>query len=315
MTQPRTTPAEAAAVAARQVPAGDRFVVDHLAHWVPDEPAASARLAALGFTMAPFSHQVTRAAPDAPPVSAGTANRTIMLRRGYIEILTTTGDTPNARTLRAGMARYVGVHLIAFGLADPDAAAARLQASGFAPLPVVRLEREIETESGAPGHVRFRVLRVAPEAMPEGRVQFCTHLTPENMWQGRWLDHANGATGLGSILIASPDPAEAAERFGRFTGRAAVHRDDGAWMLAFDRGSIVLADQEHAQRMLGAPIPALPCMAAYALSVADPAATRTHFASHRIAVTDMGSAMMVDAGPALGGQIAFIPEGAKAPWE
>lgn len=309
------TPTEAAAVAARQVPTDDQFVIDHLAHWVPDEPAASARLSVLGFTMAPFSHQVTRATPDAPPVSAGTANRTIMLRQGYIEILTTTGDTPNARTLKAGMARYVGVHLVAFGLSDPDAATARLAASGFAPLPVVRLEREIETESGAPGHVRFRVLRVAPEAMPEGRVQFCNHLTPENMWQGRWLDHANGATGLGSMLIASPDPAEAAERFARFTGRPARRRDDGARVLDFDRGSIVLADQELAQRLLGAPVPTLPCMAAYALTVADPAATRAHLEANRVVSVDRDGAILVDAGPALGGQIAFIPEGAKAPWE
>lgn len=309
------TPTEAAAIAARQVPAEGTFVLDHLAHWVPDEPAASARLDALGFTMAPFSHQVTRAAPDAPPVSAGTANRTIMLRQGYIEILTTTGDTPNARTLKAGMARYVGVHLIAFGLSDPDAETARLQASGFAPLPVVRLEREIETESGAAGHVRFRVLRVPPEAMPEGRVQFCNHLTPENMWQGRWLDHANGATGLGSILIASDDPEEAAERFARYTGRPAVRRDDGAYLLDFDRGSIVLTGQEHAQRLLGAPIPTLPCMAAYALTVADPAATRAHLDANLIPHVDKGMAMLVDGGPALGGQIAFIPDGAKAPWE
>ncbi|BBK43188.1 hypothetical protein STVA_32080 [Allostella vacuolata] len=309
------TPTEAHAIAARQVPTGDQVVLDHLAHWVPNEPAASRRLAALGFTMAPFSHQVTRAAPDAPPVSAGTANRTIMLREGYIEILTTTGDTPNARTLLAGMGRYVGVHLIAFGLADPDATAERLAGAEFKPLPVVRLEREIETEGGGAGHVRFQVLRVAPDAMPEGRVQFCRHLTPENMWQGRWLDHANGAVGLRSILIASGDPEEAAERFGRFTGRPPVRRDDGAWLLAFDRGSIVIADQEQAQRLLRAPIPALPCMAAYALTVADPDATRQHLVENKVAFTDIDAAMLVDGGPALGGQIAFMPEGAEAPWE
>lgn len=309
------TPSEAAAIAATQVPATGQVVIDHLAHWVPEETAASARLAALGFTMAPLSHQVTRAAPDAPPVSAGTANRTIMLRQGYIEILTTTGDTPNARTLQQGMSRYVGVHLIAFGLADPDATSARLQDAGFAPLPIVRLEREIETEAGTPGHVRFRVLRVAPEAMPEGRVQFCNHLTPENMWQGRWLDHANGAIGLRSILIAVADPIEAAERFGRFTGRAPDRRDDGAQVLAFDRGTIVFADTEQAQRLLAAPVPATPCIAAYALTVADPAATRRHLAANKVFVTDAGQAMLVDAGPAVGGLIAFVPEAAKAPWE
>ena len=309
------TPTEAAAIAATQVPTSGEVVIDHLAHWVPNEKAASARLAALGFTMAPLSHQVTRAAPDAPPVSAGTANRTIMLRQGYIEILTTTGDTPNARTLQQGMMRYVGVHLIAFGLSDPDATSARLQEAGFAPLPIVRLEREIETEAGTPGHVRFRVLRVAADSMPEGRVQFCNHLTPENMWQGRWLDHVNGAVGLRSILIAVADPVEAAGRFGHFTGRPAKRRDDGAMTLAFDRGTIVIVDIEHAQHLLGAPVPAIPCIAAYALTVADPAATRRHLVTNKVFVTDSGQSMLVDAGPAVGGLIAFVPPGAKASWE
>ncbi|MGE0715388.1 MAG: VOC family protein [Alphaproteobacteria bacterium] len=307
-------PTEAAAVAARQVPTGDATVIDHLAHWVPDEAAASARLEALGFTLAPLSHQVTRAGPDAPPVSAGTANRTIMLQQGYIEILTTTGDTPNARTLQKGMARYVGVHLIAFGLADPDATSARLTTAGFEPLPVVRLEREIETESGAPGHVRFRVLRVAPEAMPEGRIQFCKHLTPENMWQGRWLDHANGATGLASILIAVPDPDETTARLGRFLGRAATTRADGARQWSLERGSLVVTDAAGATRLTGAAVPTTPCMAAYALTVADLGATGAHLQRNGIPGAVAGDALTVDAGPAVGGRIAFVASATAVPW-
>ncbi|MGE0725191.1 MAG: VOC family protein [Alphaproteobacteria bacterium] len=292
------------------VPAAGEVVIDHLAHWVPDEPAASARLEALGFTLAPFSHQVTRATPDAPPVSAGTANRCMMFRQGYIEILTTTGDTPNAQTLKKGMARYVGVHLIAFGSPDGDATADQLRAAGFAPLPTVRLEREIGLQDGGTGHVRFNVVRLPPEAMPEGRIQFCHHRTPENMWQGRWLDHPNGATGLTSILVASPDPAETASRIGRFVGRAATRRADGAMVLALDRGALVIVAGSALPALTGAATPSLPYIAGYGVSVADIAATRALAKDGRA----VGDAHLVDAGPAVGGTIAFVPRAGAEPW-
>lgn len=292
------------------VPAPGKVVIDHLAHWVPDEPTASARLEALGFTLAPFSHQVTRATPDAPPVSAGTANRCMMFREGYIEILTTTGDTPNAQTLKKGMARYVGVHLIAFGSPDGDATADQLRAAGFAPLPTVRLEREIGLQDGSTGHVRFNVVRVAPETMPEGRIQFCQHRTPENMWQGRWLDHANGATGLSSILVASPDPAEAAVRIGRFVGRVASRRGDGAQVLTLDRGTLVIVDNATLPRLTGGPAPSLPYIAGYGVKVADIGATRALVRDGR----PVGGAHLVDAGPEVGGTIAFVGHAGAEPW-
>ena len=72
---------------------------------------------------------------------------------------------------------------------------------------------------------------------------------------------------------------------------------------------------ERCQRLLAAPVPAIPCMAAYALAVADPAATRQHLTANRIAFTDAAGAMLVDGGPALGAQIAFVADGAKAPWD
>ena len=94
--------------------------IDHLAHFVPDIEAAGVELTTLGFTLTPLSVQSHRLTPDAPLTPAGAANRCVMLRRGYLEFLTATHDTPNAARLRAAIERYTGVHLIAFGVMPPE---------------------------------------------------------------------------------------------------------------------------------------------------------------------------------------------------
>ena len=48
----------------------------------------------------------------------GTGNVTAMFSRGYIETLFKTADTPIGRELDSAMARYPGVHLAAFAVAD-----------------------------------------------------------------------------------------------------------------------------------------------------------------------------------------------------
>src|SRR5438046_3020890 len=102
-------------IAAAQVPPPGALTLDHVAHFVPDSAGASDALERLGFTLTPFSAQSHRLQSDGPLVPAGTGNRCVMFERGYLEFLTPTGDTPLADQLRAAIARYIGIHLIAFG--------------------------------------------------------------------------------------------------------------------------------------------------------------------------------------------------------
>src|SRR5215469_1291336 len=98
-------------IARCQVPATGQLFIDHVAHFVPDSAAATQALGQLGFTVTPFSAQSHRPTPDAPLTPAGTGNVCVMLRRGYLEFLTPTADTPMAGQLRQAIARYVGIHL------------------------------------------------------------------------------------------------------------------------------------------------------------------------------------------------------------
>ena len=291
--------------ASRQRPAPGEIVLDHVAHFLPDMTAAEEALDRLGFAPTPVSHQMHRTEPGGPLVSAGTANRTAMLRRGYLEFLATTGDTPNAAKLRAAMARYTGVHLVCFGTAEAAATQARLVAAGFDPPPAVALQREVARADGTTILARFAVMRAAPDRMPEGRVQFVEHLAPEAIWQPRYLAHPNGALALAGVVLAVEDRTDALARWQRFAGLAGTTQD-GCAIVATARGRVILAEAATIAATYGATPPALPWIAGPVIGVADLAATRAQLRRGGIPILrDTAARIVAAAPPALGGLYVF----------
>ncbi|HTP95701.1 MAG TPA: VOC family protein [Burkholderiales bacterium] len=288
----------------RQQPSPGALNLDHVAHFVPDADAASAALEQLGFTLTPFSVQQHRTEANGPLVPAGTGNRCVMLKRGYVEILTPLADTPNAAQLRAAIARYTGVHLVAFGTVDPQADHARLAAGGFAPVPVVDLQRQLGTPDGE-ATARFSVVRPQPGRMPEGRIQFCHQRTPERVWQQRWVEHANSAAGLAAVLLCVADPDEAAQRYRAFTG-VAPRRAGKAWRLGLERGSVLIQPADSVTAALGVTLPALPWIAGYVLECEDLGRARAAAASAGCRSVEPDAATVAVIAPAaLGGVIVF----------
>jgi hypothetical protein len=286
----------------RQLPEGGEVFVDHFAHFVPDMDAASEAMARLGFVLSPYTPQVSSAGPGQPPLPAGTANRCALLRRGYLEILTPTADTPLAAQLRAAIARYTGVHLCAFSCDEPEARNARLAADGFEPQPPIALQRETEA-----GLLRFTVNRIRPGIMPEGRIQFVTHHTPDLLWEDRWLDHPNRAEALTDIALCVNDVDEAIARFSRFTGLSAR-----SGIIETARGRLAILDRHQAAAALpGMAQPECPYFAACALRSGDLDATRAFLPD---AVGAGKDAIMVAGPEAVGGVFVFTAEGAGLPW-
>jgi len=292
--------------AASQVPAPGELVLDHVAHFVPHVDAASSGLKKLGFILAPFSEQSHRAEPGGPLVPAGTGNRCVMFREGYLEFLTPTGDTPVASQLRSAIKRYTGVHLVAFGTAAPEADHARLAKAGYSPLPPVALQRQIGTATGE-GTARFTVVRVPPGTMPGGRIQFCQQHTPELLWQPRWLDHHNRATALAGVILRVADAREAAQRFARYTGLLA-QLGGSMWRISTARGYLLFVDRETLHRRLDVVAPSLPWIAGTVLKSEDIAETGDCLRGSGVPVHVLGSQrLLVKLPAALGGVIVFEP--------
>ena len=259
-------------IATRQMPAPGDLCLDHVAHFVPDLAAAARLAASLGFAVTPESAHRAQGAP------AGTSNRCIMLEQGYIEILAPTLDTPHAERVRNRMARYEGVHLACFGTPDAEAEHRRLGARGFEPEPLVSLERTLQDGKT----VRFRVVYVPPQTMPEGRIQFVEHLTPEVIWTPASLAHSNGVTALNAVYVVADEPAEVAARWADFTGL--IPSPEGALVtLEGARGRAVFGTRGELAKILGV-APAAPGIAGYGLSCRDPKAFLARCAAAKLQV-------------------------------
>lgn len=216
-------------------------------------------LGALGFAVTPVSAQQTQDGP------AGTSNVCVMLEHGYLEFLAPTSESPNAQRLRASMRRYPGVHLCCFGIPDAEGEHSRLKTHAFEPLPVVDLSREVESGEKA----QFKVVRPAPDKMPEGRIQFVEHRTPEILWRPQYLGHTNQAVKLACVFVVADDPVDAAARWARFA--ALLPRPAGAFVhLPTARGHVLIGARESWTALLG-DAPAAPALAGYALECRDAA--------------------------------------------
>lgn len=246
-------------VASQQIPPPGGLILDHVSHFVPELRAAARALEALGFAVTPESAQQTQDGP------AGTSNVCVMLEHGYLEFLAPTSDTQNAQRLRATMQRYPGVHLCCFGTPDAEGEHRRLADHGFGPLPVVNLQRQTAEKNTA----RFSVVRAAPEKMPEGRVQFVQHHTPEAIWRPQHIGHTNNAVKLACLFVVADDPVAAGTRWAHFS--ALLPRPAGGYVhLASARGHVLIGKRENWAVLLGA-APAAPAIAGYALECRDPA--------------------------------------------
>jgi hypothetical protein len=294
----------------RQLPVGDEIFLDHVGHFVRDQGAAKGALARMGFAPTPFSVQVN---PDGTPV--GTANVTCMFRRGYIEVLFKTADTPLSREFDASLDVYSGVHLAAFSVADGAKAHARVAAEGFAMRPLVQFSRPVQTVSGA-GTAAFTVVRLERGAMAEGRIQLLQHRTEDTVWQKRWLGHPNGALALIDMVIASSDVAETTARFERFTGRHAKSSQFGQATFALDRGRLQLLSEAAFTAMFPEiAIPRLPFIGAYAIRVQSLAAVDDIVKGSALPFRRIRSALIVPFPEQLGvGAWVFVESVADLPW-
>lgn len=295
-----------------QLPSGGQIFLDHIGHFVADINAAAEALERCGFLPTPFSVQTAPAGPEGALQPTGTGNICTMLRAGYLEFLTKTAETPLAAELEAAVARWAGVHLAAFAVAQPEAAYDRLLRASIDMRPVVHMRRPAETEDGM-SEARFTVLRPKPGVMPEGRIQLLTHHTEKEVWQPRWLDHPNGVLGLLGVLIVTDDLAAAAIRFQRLLGTDPMQHNNGI-CFSLDRGHVELRSPDGAEAVTGRP-PGLPWIAAYGLKVESLDRVLRYMNEADVQTNRNGKGLITQFPSALGvGYWVFVEDARDLPW-
>jgi hypothetical protein len=299
----------------RRLPQGHEIFLDHVGHFVRDQDAAYRALQQAGFAPTPVSIQVNPDPAGGAPTPTGTGNVTAMLDRGYLEVLFKTADTPLGRELDLAVARYEGLQLAAFAVADAQATHLRLEQAGFPMRPLVQMQRPVGTETGE-GIAAFTVVRLERGTMPEGRIQALTHRTEETVWQPRWLSHPNGATGLLDVAIAVADVEDAAARFARFTGRPA-RRSALGQTIVLDRGRVQLMNKQDFSALFPEllPIPELPFMGAYGIRVRSIEGAAAALDRGNIVLRHKDKALVARFPQALGlGAWVFVQAPSELPW-
>jgi hypothetical protein len=193
-----------------------------------------------------------------------------MLGQGYIELQAIVDPALPANGLDQFLRRYAGLHNLTLAMDDESANLERLRRAGFDIPGVLHLERLDDDSDPAGPRARFARLPL-PDA-PEGRIQLVRHLTPDAIWQERFMVHPNRAVALEAAILAVPDPAATAARLARLAGRPVTPDPDGGFVLELARGAVrVLPPQALPVVLPGVTAPALPFMAGILVRTEDAA--------------------------------------------
>jgi len=143
----------------------------------------------------------------------GSSNHLAILGDDYLELL---GEEPhNANKPGIKWVHPHGLAGLVFKTEDADRSWTALSdrhipLEGNAPS---TFHHPVELNGQLLGNARFRTLGIAAQRIPNGRVFFCEHGTPELVWRSEWQTHANGASGLAEYVYVTPDPNASVDLF------------------------------------------------------------------------------------------------------
>lgn len=204
------------------------IALDHVGVVTRDLAGLATQYQRLGFTVTPLARHA----------DGRIGNQCVMLRHGYIEVLAVVDPNATSATLDRFLARYAGVHILAFSIADAQAELARLQHARIAGPTVTRFERPLDDTT--PEMARFDLLQLPDQ--PEGRFNLVHHLTPELLWQERFLHHPNSAVSLEAVELAVAEPMATASRLSRLLGAPVVPDPVQGFTLELTRGRLRLIE-------------------------------------------------------------------------
>jgi catechol 2,3-dioxygenase-like lactoylglutathione lyase family enzyme len=220
------------------------LALDHVGIGIADLDRGRDAFLRLGFRLTARSMHAGSPSPGAPVVPWGSGNHCAMLGRGYIEVLGLT-DPERFSSVKDMVARYQGLHIVALGCDDADAAHRALIESGL-PVEAPRaLERDATfgEHDEATRRARFRNIYLDRSRYPEARFLYIEHLTRDVLWQPHLLDHPNGAVALEHVYFCADDVAATAGRLRRVTTSAPTPVAPAELELRLASGSLRVMDR------------------------------------------------------------------------
>lgn len=177
--------------------------LDHVAHAVRDLDAGAELYRRMGFTVGARNRHPW-----------GTHNHIVQLPGFFIEILTVAepdklGGDGMSILFGEFHKRFLTVHeglsFLVLESKDADRDARHFADSGIAQSGIVHFKREGKRPDGSPVTVAFS-LAFAQAADADAAFGVCQQHFPENFWNPKFQDHANGVTGVAGAVLVADDP-------------------------------------------------------------------------------------------------------------
>jgi hypothetical protein len=279
--------------------------INHVGMAVRDLADAASRYEAMGFLLTPFSPHSGAWKPGERVQPLGSGNRCAMFAGNYLEILANADPAVPSPRLAGYLRHHQGAHIICFGSQRLEAVDDRLRAAGIATSGVIPLQRDVDTEAGV-RTAMFQRVQFAPEDSPEGYIQAARHLTPDYVYQPRYIRHPNGCTALSNCYLVVEDVAGYASRYERYTGLRPSFGDDVA-RFRFELGNVLtLLSPRRALDALPETLrPPTPGIAGVAFHCPDLASQRSRLDDAGVYFTEAADKLVVPAELACGVAIVF----------
>jgi Glyoxalase-like domain len=279
--------------------------INHVGMAVRDLAATAAQFKAMGFQLTPFSPHSGAWKPGEPIQKLGSGNRCVMFANNYLEILGTENNDKPPPRLADFLNRHEGAHIICFNTEAPSALDHRLRNLDIQTSGVIPLQREIDTPDGV-RTARFERVQFAPDDTPEGYIQAARHLTPEFIYQPRYIAHENGCTSLSEVFVATDDAAGFAQKYSRYLATPAEPRDDlFRFRLPLGSTLTIVPLQPAAQLFPGSLLPPMPAIIAVTFRTRDLATQRERLIERNFTVFENGNRISVPADEASGLVVTF----------
>lgn len=269
-----------------------------------DLDGLTSRFASFGFTLSPRSRHLLGERPGEQPVHGCTANQCALFGSSYIELLGVVDESAPDPWHTKQMGE--GFRLLNFDTDDAEATRTRLTSMELPNSGVLALERDVDTEEGT-RTVRARAVHIDPRSTPEGYVGIAQHLTRQYVHQPRYLDHPNGAYGLGAVLIVTADGEFDAivDRYARLLDTVPQHKGPRV-ELALPAGRLQIVRASDAEDVLpGEPVPAPSYLAAMTVLVDDVNYARRIIEGGGTTTRSTGGGFFVSAHDAYGAGLFF----------
>jgi hypothetical protein len=179
----------------------------------------------------------------------GSSNHLAVFDDNYLELL---GYEEGRKTERADLWKHPpGLTGLVFKTTDSLALHAFLSDRGIPVETPAEFSRPVVLPDGT-HDAAFRVVRLGSQLIPNGRVFFCHHFTPELVWRDEWRRHPNGASSIVEFVIAADEPSRTADLYRVIFGSDAIKEVPGGHALEAGQATIVfLTSTEIARRFSG----------------------------------------------------------------